>query len=119
VSVVEDDVRARLERLYREFNARNIDAVLAEMSENVEWPNGWEGGYVHGHDEVRDYWTRQWEAIDPTVTPVDFASEPDGRVDVSVRQVVRDRTGSLLANSIVHHIYRFEGERITYMEIRD
>jgi len=26
----------------------------------VDWPNGMEGGRVHGHAEVRAYWTRQW-----------------------------------------------------------
>lgn len=107
------------ETLYSDFNARKIDAVLAEMSESVQWPNGWEGGYVHGHDQVRDYWTRQWAELDPTVRPIGFASEPDGRVDVSVRQLVRDREGSLLSDSIVHHVYRFDNGQIAHMEIRE
>jgi hypothetical protein len=27
---------------------RDIDAALAGMTEDVDWPNGWEGGYVKG-----------------------------------------------------------------------
>jgi hypothetical protein len=37
-------------RTYRAFNARDVDAVLAAMHEDVDWPNGWEGGHVHGHE---------------------------------------------------------------------
>jgi ketosteroid isomerase-like protein len=110
--------RAVLETLYERFNARDIDAVLACLTSDVEWPNGWEGGYVHGHDEVRDYWTRQWAEIDGTVTPEDFSTLPDGRIDVTVHQVVKDLEGKLLDESTVHHVYRLRGEAIEHMEIR-
>jgi len=30
-----------------------------------------------GHEGVRPYWTRQWAAIDPTVTPVAFTTRMD------------------------------------------
>jgi hypothetical protein len=36
-------------RTYRAFNARDIDAALAVMHPEVDWPNGLEGGRVHGH----------------------------------------------------------------------
>jgi hypothetical protein len=49
--------RELLTRAYAAFNARNIDAVLAAMHPDVDWPNGWEGGRVRGHPQVRDYWT--------------------------------------------------------------
>lgn len=52
--------------LYAAFNARDIDTVLAAMTSDVDWPNGWEGGRIVGHDDVRDYWERQWAAVDPT-----------------------------------------------------
>ncbi len=116
---VDDGVRQTLAAAYRDFNARDIDAVLARMSDDVEWPNGWEGGYVRGHHEVRDYWVRQWAEIDPTVTPLDFYRAPDGRTDVTVRQVVRDRNGEVLSEATVHHVYRFDQGQITHMEIRE
>lgn len=40
---------------YREFNARQINAVLARMRPDVIWANGMEGGYVYGTGQVRDY----------------------------------------------------------------
>jgi ketosteroid isomerase-like protein len=38
---------ALLERTYAAFNARDIDAVLAVMHPDVDWPNGMDGGRVH------------------------------------------------------------------------
>jgi nuclear transport factor 2 (NTF2) superfamily protein len=109
----------RLASLYEAFNARDVPAVLAALSPDVVWPNGWEGGTVRGHDEVAAYWRRQWAEISPTVVPTAFATEPDGRVAVTVHQVVRDKAGVVLADQTVTHVYRFDGNLITAMEIRD
>ena len=110
--------QARFEALYERFNARDIDAVLAHLATDVDWPNGWEGGYIKGHDEVRAYWTRQWAEIDGTVTPEDFLTQPDGRIDVTVRQVVKNLDGELLEDGTVHHIYRLQDNVVEHMEIR-
>jgi hypothetical protein len=56
--------------VYAAFNRRDIAAILPKMHPEVEWPNGMEGGWVHGYEEVRAYWTRQWARIDPHVEPV-------------------------------------------------
>lgn len=104
---------------YAAFNARNVDAALATMHPEVEWPNGMEGGTVHGRQGVREYWTRQWTLIDPRVEPLSFARMPDGRMAVEVRQVVRDREGTLLLEQRVQHVYRVEDRLIREMEIRD
>jgi len=50
-----------LRRAYAAFNARDIDGALALMHADVDWPNGMEGGRVHGHREVGEYWRRQFE----------------------------------------------------------
>ncbi|MCP3782577.1 nuclear transport factor 2 family protein [Micromonospora sp. A3M-1-15] len=47
------DQQRRLTDLYLAFNQRDIPALLAAMASDVRWPNGWEGGTVRGHDEVR------------------------------------------------------------------
>ena len=38
------------------------------MSENVGWPKASEGGSVVGKEEIRAYWTRQWNEFDPHAT---------------------------------------------------
>jgi hypothetical protein len=115
----DDSTRAFLERLYEQFNARDTDALLTQLATGVDWPNGWEGGYLHGHSEVRDYWTRQWAAIDGTVEPLGFSVQPDGRIDVTVHQVVKDLDGGLLDDTTVHHVYRVRDGLVEHMEIRE
>lgn len=111
--------RDLLKSAYTAFNARDVDAALALMHADVDWPNGWEGGRVSGHAGVRDYWTRQWAAIDPYVEPVAFAVDAAGRTVVTVRQVVRDREGNVLAEGMVEHVYQIEDGLIRSMEIRE
>jgi hypothetical protein len=111
--------RQLLEKAYAAFNARDIDAVLAVMHIDVDWPNGMEGGRVHGHDGVRDYWTRQWGMIDPRVQPLRFEADEDGRTVVHVRQVVRDLDGNVVADGMVQHVYLIEDGLVRNMEIRE
>jgi hypothetical protein len=117
VLTVERDKRDLLVGAYRDFNARRIDAVLARMQPDVDWPNGMEGGRVHGHDEIRAYWTRQWAVLDPHVDPVRIETNQPGCAIVQVHQVVYDRAGNLLADSVVHHAYTFRDGLIERMEI--
>jgi hypothetical protein len=104
--------------LYDAFNARNIEAVLECLAQDVMWPNGWEGGMLYGREVVRDYWARQWAAVSPRVTPMGHIIEADGRTAVHVRQTIRGLDGSLLSRGDVIHVYRVIGGLIRSMEIR-
>ncbi len=94
-----------LRRAYQAFNARDIDAALEMMHADVDWPNGMEGGRLHGHREVGEYWRRQFDLIDSRVEPQHIEQRPDGQVVVTVRQVVRDRAGSVISEDTVEHWY--------------
>jgi ketosteroid isomerase-like protein len=107
-----------LTNIYNSFNARDVDAILAVMHPDVDWPNGWEGGRVHGHEGVREYWTRQWHAIDPHVEPIGFETDDAGRTVVMVHQLVRDLEGNLIFEGMVEHIYRIEDGLIRSMDIK-
>ncbi len=109
--------RELLTSAYASFNARDIDSVLNTMHRDVDWPNGMEGGRVHGHSGVRDYWARQRSLIDPRVEPVGFATNNEGLTIVKVHQVVRDLAGNIIADKIVEHIYRIEDGLIKKMDI--
>jgi ketosteroid isomerase-like protein len=108
-----------LTNIYQAFNARDIETALAAMHPDVDWPNGMEGGRVHGHGGVREYWTRQWTLIDPHVEPRGFHTDETGQVVVDVHQVIHDMDGNLLADRMVQHVYRFEGGLVVSMEIRE
>jgi len=113
------DYQILLEQLYQDFNQRNIDGVLAQVHTNVIWPNGWEGGYVHGHDEVRAYWLRQWQEINPNVKPVSFQIRTGGEVAVIVHQVIKDLNDQVLHDGQVIHIYTFEEGKVSGMVIEE
>jgi ketosteroid isomerase-like protein len=108
---------SQMQALYAAFNARDIDAVLDAMADDVDWPNAWEGGRLRGHDAVRDYWTRQWAAIDPRVEPVEIQTRPDGRVAVLVEQVVRDLDRAVVSEGRVLHVYQLRGPLIVRMDV--
>ena len=111
--------RDLLTAAYDGFNRRDIDAVVALMYADVDWPNGMEGGRVHGRDGVREYWTRQWALIDPRVDPVAMTEIADGKISVEVHQVVRDLSGAVLADQMVQHMYLIENNLIARMDIHD
>lgn len=106
-----------IEKAYENFNKRNIDGAFTTMNSDVNWPNGWEGGYVKGYDEIRDYWTRQWKEIDPEVTPISFKELENGKLEIEVHQVAKNLDGEIIFDDILKHIYTFENNLIKSMEI--
>jgi ketosteroid isomerase-like protein len=113
------DARRLLAAAYAAFNTRDIESALALMHPDVAWPNGMEGGTVLGQRAVREYWTRQWGMIHPSVEPLCFTATADGRLAVEVHQVVRDLAGAVLKDAIVQHVYTLEDGLIRSMEIRE
>jgi len=107
-----------LKQTYQHFNDRDVDATLAMMHPEVDWPNGMEGGIEHGLEAVRNYWARQWKIVDPHVEPLEFTEQEDGRINLTVHQVVHDIEGNLLVDQIIHHVYTFEDGLIKAMEIQ-
>jgi len=108
-----------IKKAYAAFNVRDIDGALATMTPDVNWPNGMEGGTVHGHDGVRAYWTRQWGVLDPHVEPRKIETDSSGRIVVGVHQVVHEVSGKLLLDRMVEHVYTLKNGLIQSMEIRE
>ena len=102
---------------YRDFNARDIEAVISSMHPDVAWANSMEGGHVHGKDAVRDYWTRQFTTFNPHVDPTSIDPDEYGNWVVTVHQVVHDMKGNLLLDTTVYHTYQFRDGLIARMDI--
>lgn len=117
--VVNDANERLLRRAYEAFNARDIDGALATMHADVDWPNGMEGGRLHGHQELREYWRRQFDLIDSLVEPRHIEQRLDGQVIVTVRQVVHDGAGSVISANTVEHRYVISEELIARMDVHD
>jgi hypothetical protein len=111
------NTRVLIAQAYSAFNRRDIDAALALMSENVDWPKASEGGRVVGKAEIRAYWTRQWAEFDPHVEPVEVTDPEAGRTVVKVHQLVRNLNGDVLSDQVVLHVYTIANGLIERMEI--
>jgi len=107
-----------LQSVYEAFNERDLDFIMLLLHPDVDWPNGMEGGRIRGHDGVREYWTRQWDLIDPIVKPQRFELLPDGRIVAHVHQVVRDLEGKVILDQTIQHIYLLDGAQIVSMDIQ-
>jgi len=102
--------------LYKNFNDRKIDLVIAKMDDNVKWANGMDGGYVYGHGGVKEYWTRQFMQVNANVSPLKIDVENEV-VKIRVHQVVHDLNGNQLADEVVYHLFHLKGNKIIAFEI--
>ena len=107
-----------LRRAYRSFNARDVDALLADMADDVDWPNVAEGTRLRGHDAVRAYWEAQFRVADPRVEPVRIDADRRGRAVVVVHQRIADLDGNVLHESEVEHAYSFRDGKVARMDVR-
>jgi len=115
-----------LKRIYDRFNARDIDGVLTEFTDDVVWADGMDGGYVHGREAIREYWTRQWSMVSPHFEPVGFHRTADGAIIAEVRQSVRDLEGKPmqgqthgLKDKTVGHVFRLREGKVARFGIQD
>ena len=113
------NTRTLLAQAYSAFNQRNVDGVLALMSENVSWPKASEGGRVVGKEEIRAYWTRQWQEFDPHVEPIEVIDREGGKTDVKVHQLVKSFGGDVLSDSEVWHVYTIANGLIERMDLKE
>jgi hypothetical protein len=111
------NTQALIAQAYSAFNRRDIDGVLALMSENVDWPRASEGGRVVGKEAIRAYWTRQWAEFNPHVEPIEVSDNGAGRTDVKVHQLVKNLNGDIIADQTVLHIFSIVNGLIERMDI--
>ncbi len=113
------DTQRLIQQAYAAFNRRDIDGVLALMTESVSWPRASESGRAVGKEEIRAYWTRQWREFDPRVEPIEVIERAPGKADVRVHQRVKSLSGEVLFDREVFHIYTIAGGLIDRMDIEE
>jgi len=109
--------RKFLQDLYEAFNRREIEKILSLMKPDVKWANGMEDGLVYGRDNVREYWRKQFEILQPQLEPLEFERDENNRSVVTVRQTVRDLEGNLVLEKTVRQIFTFDDGLISVFEI--
>jgi len=106
-----------IRKIYAAFNARDIPTILTTFHPQVRWARAWEGDYAVGHEEVREYWLRQWQEVNPHVEPTAIREGEGGKLEVAVHQLVKDMQGQVLFDGPVKHLYAFEDGLIKQMDI--
>ena len=86
------------------YNAQDVEALLARVSNRVDWPYGADG--LHGKQAVRAYWNEQWTRTRTHGEPVSFSELDDGRTAVHINQVVRSLEGSVMFRGHFLHMHR-------------
>jgi hypothetical protein len=106
-----------LRQAYESFNAKDVEALLAVMTDDVDWPNMLEGSRLVGHDAVREYWRGQFRTTDPRLEITGVDEEGDATV-LSVHQSICDLEGTVLREADVEHVYRFREGKVARMDVR-
>jgi hypothetical protein len=123
---------ALLRRMYEVFSTDEREAVMAvALAPDVDWPNVLDGVRLHGHEQVRAYWARQFAAGTPLVRleglrldeeeqpGTQASSEGPRRVVATVRVGMRDETGDHWADAPVEHVYSFGADGlVSRMDVR-
>ena len=113
---------ALLTRMYEVFATDERDAFIPHcLSADVDWPNVLDGERLHGHEEVRAYWARQFASGHPLVRLEGLRpDDEDGEaVVVTVRPGMRTQAGDQWAAETVEHVYRFDAEGlVNRMDVR-
>jgi hypothetical protein len=108
-----------LRRAYSLFNARDVDALLAMMTDDIEWPDVANGVVLHDKDAIRSYWEGQFAVADPRVEPTELIPAGKDMIAVVDHQVL-DRQGEpLTPPTVVFHRYSFEGDLVRRMVVFD
>jgi hypothetical protein len=118
---VAPEVEAFLRRVYEAFNRKDVETVLAAASPEVDWPNVLTGQRVTGLGDIREFWDRQFRAIDPQLEPLSITGGDNGTVVVRIHQVVTFVSdGAVIVDAVVDHIFTFDdGGRIMAVDVRD
>jgi hypothetical protein len=106
-----------LRRAYSLFNKRDIEALLAMMTDDVEWPDVANGTVLHDKEAIRSYWQGQFAAASPRVEPTDFVRAGEDLVVVVEQEVVDLQGETLMPKTVVFHRYTFEGNLVQRMTV--
>lgn len=102
--------------IYAAYNRQDSDALLALVSEDVDWPDGF--ARLHGKEELRAYWARQWAETHTHDELREIENLTKNRYAVYVSQVVRALDGSVISRGMFEHVYRIEGGMVARLDIR-
>jgi len=104
-------------KAYEAFNARDIEAVLALMCEDVNLENALTRDRVIGKAKVRDLWLLQWKHGNPKLEPLKVYEE-DGKMVILSRHTATDADGRMMTDQEIEEVYTIRDGLVARMDFR-
>lgn len=106
------DAAATVRALWAAANRRDVDGILEQCSDDVEWrPYTGRRAVYHGREGVREFYFEQYERIETiSVTEYAFRELGDLIAFSGSLQTVDDRGG--IAQRQIHYLFRVRGGKI-------
>src|SRR3712207_9494856 len=92
-----------LARAFAAYNRRDVDGLLALLTDDVDWPDG--DARLVGKAAVRRYWLHQFTRTRTHDEPVRFEDLAPGRTVVHLDQTVADRHGRVLSRGALRYTF--------------
>lgn len=101
---------------YAAFNRQDADALLALLSDDVDWPG--DDVRLHGKDAVRAYWLKKWAKNHPHDEPVAISDLSEETSVVRINQVVYALDGSVISRGMFEQTYQIKDKLIVRMDLK-
>lgn len=105
-----------IRQAYAAFNVRDIPALLAMLHPQVRWAKTQQGDYLTGPGAVVERWQALWQEIDVHDEPTAIRELTDGRLEVAVDQVKKDKQGNTISEGPLTVTYAFREGLIQQMD---
>jgi ketosteroid isomerase-like protein len=103
-----DARRALLLRFYKALDAKDVDAIMALLHPDVDFPDQLDSdNRLHGGAAVRDYYVRAFGLVTGESTPTAFRARPDGSMEVRIHHHVTSIDGALWHDGLVDYSFDF------------
>ncbi len=66
---------------------------------------------------MRTYWQRQWQELDTHDEPTRIRERADGRLEVAVHQLVKDKQGKVVSDGPIKHLYTLQDGLLKQLDI--
>lgn len=105
-----------LEKLYRSFNAGDLDSVMEGMTEDVNFPHPLKKTRLVGKETIRRVWQADFDLLDFNFEILGVSKDLEGRAVFKVHQVTKDRSGRILVDRVTQHIFTLRDGKIARMD---
>lgn len=111
-----DARRSLLTRFYRSLDVQDVEAVMATLHPDADFPDQIEGGRRVGHDDLRDYWLSAFKIIRTENSLVSTRDLDGGDLEAVVTHHVTSLGGKLWHDGPSTYRFRFRDGLIAGME---